>query len=253
MQLRRLPASIETLAADWAKKAVSTDPWVETGPFGGSDSAPFKVALGTLEGLAKPGVRKPEPYAATEKIISDLAYHVGMPVPPVVLWDRGSDPKFAPPAERYVAISAWVFAEDWTWDKALPGLKDEEKKALEPVFSGMRVFDTWVSANEDRAGKHALLNSKDFSQMAFIDYAFSMLRYWKDTNYPDGGLQGFNPMTDDRAAMKHVAERIAALDSKVIDEIVTRVQDNYLNALQKSIICANLKHRATRILDIVGF
>jgi hypothetical protein len=58
MQLRRFPAKIDALAKDWIKQSVSNDKWIEKGPYGNSDSQPFKVEKPNLEGLAKPGVKK---------------------------------------------------------------------------------------------------------------------------------------------------------------------------------------------------
>src|SRR5206468_12857702 len=122
------------------------------------------------------------PRAAHEKIAADLAYDLGLPLPPVVLWEYVHA---GPQEERYMAISAEAFPNAHMWRQVLtlPPLLQRVHPQLKWVCSAMAPFDTWVD-NTDRHNDGNLLLTEDVSvqpallRVAFIDYANSLSMTW---------------------------------------------------------------------------
>ena len=156
MALREFWAETEALADVWSTTAMTTDTWNPTGKEWETNSKPILVAnQNSLRGVAKPGRRIGDKClrAAHENIASDLAYVLGLPLPPVILWDRGAN--F--PGERYCAISAWAFAKIVEWPQASPMLAKEQIEGAGRTAGAMRAFDTWIAAS-DRKASHILVN-----------------------------------------------------------------------------------------------
>jgi hypothetical protein len=152
---RAFSPELETLAASWARNIVSSEAWKDEGFFGGSESNPFKVSSGELLAIAKPGRKKTDSIcrAAHEKIASDLAFELKLPVPPVILGDL-ADLKDGD-RERYVAISAWAFPQPLPWGQGAIALTDQHMTEASQVMSAMQAFETWISAG-DRKADHVL-------------------------------------------------------------------------------------------------
>jgi hypothetical protein len=109
-----------TRAADqlWSSGPSSGDSWTMTGQQWPTNNQPVQVVNGAGQlGVLKPNTLVPSnPYtAATEKIVADLAYLLGLPVPPISLWDRGNAQN-----PRYVAVSAWAFENVLTFAPSQP-------------------------------------------------------------------------------------------------------------------------------------
>jgi hypothetical protein len=108
---RGFPPEIETLASAWSAIAVTQEAWKPNGRTFGGESQTIGVTNGARNDVAKPGRillndQTRICYAAHEKIVSDLAFHLRLPVPPVVLWERAD----ANATQwRWCSISAWAF------------------------------------------------------------------------------------------------------------------------------------------------
>ena len=246
---RCFSAPLERIAQQWHEQIVTTDKWETLGKWGTTEAAPFRVSRSAdgLVGLAKPGVKKADgvPRAAHEKIASDLAYHLGLPVPPVVLWNRGE----IADAERYVCISAWAFGQSLTWSEAK--LTDAE---MHDAAQAVSAFDAWISA-QDRKDDHLLVNgekTEERIQIASIDYAYSMSYGWKTSADPDGQPRGFMPVDRHADAVRDIAEKIGSSDKAIIKEVVERIPNEYLSEERCRIIVGNLVRRQPRVVDILG-
>lgn len=247
---RAFPSEIEQFAADWSKDVVSNEAWKDLGPFGASESRPFKVENGRMVGLAKPGEKKGDGIAraAHEKIVSDFAYLLGLPVPPVILWDRGQTPH-----ERFVSISAWAFTPALGWDQASQLLTEKHKAEASEVVSAMLPFEAWISA-QDRKSDHLLVNvaSHDDIQLAFIDYAYSLSMSWPGANAAVGAPGQYVPVPKHEGAIRGVTDSILNLDEETIKTVVRRVPVEYLPADKASIIVSNLVSRKSDLRGILG-
>jgi len=104
----------------------------------------FWVSAPPFRGYAKPLSRTRatphiHPVAALEKIASDLAYALDLPVPPVTLWERTTAPAGEP---RHHAVSAPPFAQVVRWGDiaANPPLYAQIRGFAVPVMSAMLVL-----------------------------------------------------------------------------------------------------------------
>jgi hypothetical protein len=249
---RSFADTIEELAKDWARKCCSSETWDDLGWFGGSESRPFRVSNQKIIGLAKPGMQKVDgiPRAAHEKIASDLAFELGLPVPPVILWDRQSagDPN----RERYVAISAWAFTPALSWDEGSKNLSEDSRKQASVVVSAMLPFETWISA-QDRKSDHLLIKVVGGRlEVAFIDYAFSLSQSWPGIDANVGQSPSYVPVVRDNAAIGAVSDRILNFGNDKIKTIIERIPNEYLPQSRREIIIANLLSRRNKIKRIMG-
>lgn len=246
MSYRNFSNESETLAARWADMVQTNDHWELVEKVSqalkepDTESSPDVAQNGPIKCVAKPS-SDTKPRAAIEKIASDLAYHLDLPVPAVLLWDRGEGTHDL----RYFALIAWAFQPFLVWDKATDSLSDSEKAALTPVFSAIKVFELWISA-EDRGSKHTLVYVQDTNrgpQIAFIDYAHSLCHRWDRKEYPDQKNRSFMPLSEDRNTVVQVIEKIENLDDGLIERIVNRIPENYLSSQKRDIIIQNLLSR----------
>lgn len=254
MTYRSFPSDVEAIAKSWAETALTADEWEDLGKFGNTESQPIRVRnrKNGLIGVGKPCKRDDNVcHAAHEKIVADLAYQVGLPIPPVILWDRQDD---ALP-QRYACISAWAFPNSFHWGEVEGILTTAQKDASRPIFSAIQPFETWISA-EDRKREHVLVHADPADgkvSLAFIDYSFSLSKSWKDSPSKIQVAQQFMPVPPRLDAdILQAIENIDKISHEMIDAIVDRVPDMYLDALKKEIIKSNLKDRVGRIQAMLG-
>lgn len=245
---RRFAPELESIAAEWAEKAVSTDAWKDLGSFGGTESRPFRARRyrDGLVGLAKPGLRHEDdvPRAAHEKLAADLAEALDLPVPPVILWecDSGNEKR-----ARYVSISAWAFGQSLLWNEAKEALCEDFEKQAAPIASAMHAFETWISA-QDRKPDHVVVNiEKGEVQLAFIDYAFSMSRAWRQQHAGLGKCPPYLSVNVHLDVVAEMADKIRGLDDVLVDRLVARIPPDFLPQDKRELIMINLKERKKKI------
>lgn len=254
MTYRHFSPDREALAKSWAEAAMTSEVWTSKEKYKDTESKPFKAERSDgFLGLAKPGEPKgdDDAHAAHEKLASDFAYHLGLPIAPAILWDRGDG--FA---TRYVSISAWAFDSCDSWDRLGATITVEQKIEIAPVFSAMAVFETWISAGDRNKGDAVLIDSASTSPvgLSFYDYAFSMSKYWKTTHSHHGKATSFFPagITWQEKAGKAMADKIKGLSPTLVREIVTRIPTTYLTILKKNNIHANLIERSSELYKLMG-
>jgi hypothetical protein len=201
------------------------------------------------------------PIAAVEKITSDLAHHLRLPVPPLTLFDRQNPPAGEP---RYISISAPPFDVLVPWGDviAAPAVYAAIAPLAVPVMSAMIAFDTWVECHDHLNHPGNLLVSAAAAvpvaaDLAFIDYSYAMTHVWL-------GAQGFTsgwvaPMYDHQLAgqvdigvLREVITAIRAVDDAFIHQMVNRVPTAYLSDMHKALIYNGLIHRRNELRNIVS-
>jgi hypothetical protein len=251
---RAFSSELETLAGSWAQNTFTVDAWKDGGFFASSESNPFQVSVGELSGIAKPGRKKTDNIcrAAHEKIASDLAFELKLPIPPVILWDMGSTT--AADRERYVAISAWAFPQPLPWGQVTTALTQQHTLEASQAMSAMQAFETWISAG-DRRPDHVLtyLQAPDKPlQLAVIDYAYSMSQVWAAADDPSGLVATYLSVQPDIDSLKTMTERILQLADERVKTIVNRITGEYLPTPKKEIILANLLSRKAKLHALLG-
>ena len=247
---RRFALSTRAIDVEWSAFHSTNDMWTPTGVVWATNNGPLQVlnTAGVL-GVQKPGREAVTNLytAATEKIVADLAQHLGLPVPPVTLWDRGA--AAGPP--RYVAVSAWAYDPALTWGQAEPGLTPAQRASLVPWASAMVPFESWIAADDRQNPGNMLVGTDPSGEVlgAWIDYAFSLDFVWKGNHmhdcrvpplYPPVGV----PMAD---VMIEVADRIVGVENTTIEGIVNRIPSNYLPRAAADNIIHNLQFRRANV------
>jgi hypothetical protein len=258
--IRKFSTDCEALAEQWIKGAVLPMPWVEErqpaltqGVEGGLwvSAAPYR-AYAKPRLLVDPLIR---PIAAVEKIASDLAYYLALPVPPVTLWERLG----VWSESRAVAVSAVPFAgvERWEMVQQHPTLEALVMPHCHAVMSKMFVFDTWLECYDHAEHPGNLLfqiDSAGDAVFAYIDYSWAMTHHWKGAGYQNGYVA---PLYTQKANLSpsHVIEAIEAVESvpdAVINHVVERIPGEFLSHLDAQLIAAGLRYRRDHLRRMVS-
>lgn len=262
--LRFFVDEVEALAPRWRERVFAKpEDWKEAGKPGsrGGTFGSFPVSGEGLGGMAKPRPQKylatsEHPVAAIEKIASDLAFELNLPVPPAVLWHRPDAPRSH---GRELVISAIPFlpAVNWSQVEKVPATRDQYMPLLSPLASAVLPFDTWIM-NGDRENGGNLIVTEDVSgpvpifRAAYLDFANSLTRVfklqpdiWKD-------MQAFVPIypvgcVPDLDAMSRMVTAIENLSAPVIEGIIRRIPPAFLLPAHRDEIVKALLYRQPRI------
>lgn len=199
--------------------------------------------------------------AGREKICSDLAYELGLGVPPVLLARRARCP---PDQEEWVCVSLRLYdqqidvdsLEDW---KHRAGPLGRAVAAHAPIASSRAwVFDTWVSQTDHRdvspENIHFGWDPSDSSRRGFVflDYAMSLgfKGAWASGRHLDPQVAPFPSILMSEASPERLDEdlkRVENFDEEVIEELVQRIPENYLPDHERSTIARGLKERRGKL------
>ena len=259
MRLRNFPNPVETVAREWATKAIEDRAWKNLGDAPVGESNPFFVRSGDLAGVAKPRETRPPPHvwprAAVEKICSDLAFELGLPVPPVLLW-KATRKAHLP--VRTLAVSLFPFVPPIVAWKDIEEAEDEEYAArLLPHFrepgSALVAFDSWVGNTDRKNSGNVVLKEEDeppgLVRVAYIDFAASLQFGYSDRDplvitpvdaYPDASQL-------DAKVLETTITKIERLPRTQISEVVDRVPGEYLSEGQKQRIVNGLLARQSTL------
>jgi hypothetical protein len=254
-RFRVFSADAQTLGKDWSDHPEPMLPWVpdpaivaQPGVEGG-----FWVTVPPYRGYAKPlagGRVNPHlhPVAALEKIASDLAYEVSLPVPPVALWQRTNATANEP---KHHAVSAPPFEQVLRWGEItkVAGVYAAVAPLVVDALSAIVAFDTWLQC-EDHAGNPGnLLISTEAgppakAHIAPIDYSYSMIHKWRGS-YRDNFVAPMydNTLVANIAVVREAIDAICGVSDHTIDRIVSRLPDPFISATDKARIIEGLEYR----------
>lgn len=250
---RNFPGDVEALARDWARRSLTTEHWQDEGEWAASESRPRLVhnaRLG-LSGIAKPGIAKDDGVAraAHEKLAADLAFHLDLPVPPAVLWDRPADDN----VHSQVVISAWAFPQPHSWSESQNVLSERERAFANRCMSAMRVFEAWIYATDRKLENVLLTRESDVPEtirMAFVDYAFSLTHTWKEVDEHERA-PGRYCDPEDEAAKIDIIARIESFDDRLIEQQIERMPEAFLPREEKRRVARKLAERKWQLRDLV--
>jgi hypothetical protein len=194
--------------------------------------------------------------AAHERIASVLGNYLGLPVPPVTLWDRSG----VASVEASACVVAWAFRPVYPLAVGVPHLTASERMHVGPVLSALVPFDFWV-ADTDRKSDHLLIGSPQGGRpapIASIDYSNSMSFQWDRADHPNTGSPWFKTewpklgIVIDRLEMDQSIEKIENFDDQHIYDIVAEVPESFLPVTRRDIIIQNLISRKSRVRSMIG-
>ncbi len=255
---RGFPADTEALAAQWTTVAVTEEAWKPNGRTFGGESQTIGVTNGTRNDVAKPGriLQNDQAricYAAHEKIVSDLAFYLRLPVPPVVLWERAD----ATAAQwRWCSISAWAFPGARKFSELSGNIPPEHHGRAQQSLSAMVAFDLWVGV-EDRNNDNLVIDGdyKSDQPTAHIDYSWSLSKNWAKGAYPRTIINSYAAPFGGilRDAQEAMANQIASFDKGTLETIVSRIPEGFLPKGRAELIIEGLILGQGTIHQLLGF
>lgn len=260
------PASIRVVVSEWSKVVFTIQAWTPDAnrPATPGEAGGFYVITDSLPftGYLKPTslCQDHHPRAANEKIVADLATHLGITVPPVQLFRRENCPNEQEPR---ACVSLVLFHEIWRWSE-LAGIQSQQTNNLINHLlsqcSGVIAFDTFVG-NTDRVNEgNAVFGTNgtdDESAMMFIDYANSLNHNnnWEAGKWNNLDYRGaFDRMKQsvNLEILWSAIEQIESLSDTTIEGIVSRIPDDYMSPAHKSVVIEGLVGRRSLIRQIVA-
>jgi hypothetical protein len=187
LSYRGFSADVEQLASRWHATALAAEAWKPNGRTFQGESGSIGVTNGVRNDVAKPGKKLQGGnericYATHEKIVSDLAFQLGLPVPPVVLWHRADATDVQWP---WCSISAWAFPGARMFSELNATIPPEHRGTAREALSAMVAFDAWVGVEDRNTGN--LIVDGDYKSpqpAACIDYCWSLSKHWTKGSYP---------------------------------------------------------------------
>lgn len=243
--------------------------WVDTGRWHGTREGEARGIVVRARGVRRLAYLKPtlpmpdEPAharAAREKIASDLAHDLALPVPAAQLtfW-KGV---WSEPVPAVVSLIAR--REHQTWQDVVsiaarrPRVTVERIPGVARIASRMLVFDTWLDQTDHAEHTTNILVAEDARgglDLVFVDYANSM---GHDGSWAKGAAATMRvaPFPGKLAAMARRQEieaavrRIAALPEDAIRRVVNRLPATHLPEGQRDVVAGGLldRRRALRSL-----
>jgi hypothetical protein len=251
---RVFPGHVAILGDTWAKTVDTKVTWTSTGRTWGSESQPFEVSDGAHLGIAKPGIAKTDGIAraAHEKIAPDLAYFLGLPVPPAVLWHRVPCP---PGAHPFCVISATAFIQPVDLGPSrhliVGPLLDDARR----IASGIAAFDSWIGA-QDRNPGNAIIDADTSAglKVAFIDYAYSLSHTLKNQPVQFQFVNDFAASFGGALAnvVEEVVDLILGLPREAIEGAVRSIPDEFMSAADQQLVTAQLLQRRSGLRSVCG-
>lgn len=189
----------------------------------------------------KPGIAQQGParfHAAREKIASDLAFDLGLPVPPAILWrrPRGGEMRVVLSLVKYPRQLAWAFVEQG--EMRPPGIDTALATRAFRSASGMLAFDAWVDQHEHARHHPGNIvwgfdpSDPPASGIVFLDYANALGsggQWWTPENrIEEPGFPSLLLPHLDPTVLDEVVRRIEGFSLTALTEIVDRVPDDFL-------------------------
>lgn len=227
MKFRAFPHSVETVAAAAIEKPFLHEAFEQLGPASPTYDGAFLVALPAqnLRAFAKPARNYEQAWRAVvhEKLASDLAYDLNLPVPPVHVLKSPLGTEY--PA--WLAISHIPFPQprplgDWQ----AVGMPEAYWHRCQPVATAMRVFYTWIH-DTDHGGhpQNVLFGDPGMSQyeLAFIDHSLSLLHTGAVRTELAPPVHSLFA-NDDQDVVRMIVDRIEAIRQSRLEYLVSRLK-----------------------------
>lgn len=251
-------SQIRDQQTQWCSLVTTTDRWIpQKSTIYAGEAGGHVVTNGTLHAYLKP-IRKDgpdSPRAAFEKIAADLAGELDLCVPPVLLFDR---PVKSSHEEKKCALSLICFPRvitfhqlQFAWNSLTPDIQSSIAIAI-AESSGMIAFDMFVDQFDRKNPGNILYGystNVEQGKVMFIDFAWSMNYKYR---WAQNKWSAINPLVLPPLYSKHidnprvtqVASDIEALPEKVIEKVVSRIDNSWLmNALRKDLIEGLIQRR----------
>ena len=147
---------------------------------GGTSAVPIIMRQSNRRAHAKPArVGGDGTAVACEKIASDLAFRLGLPLAPVLL-SRQTDGK-AIQLPGIVALSFHTFAQPRSWNGDFNTIPPDHHARVRKALSAIYVFHAWIDDHDHNWSENNALIEVGANQtsLVFFDYSYSLIHEWK--------------------------------------------------------------------------
>jgi hypothetical protein len=202
--------------------------------------------------------------AAREKIVSDLAHDLSLPVPPAQLAIRRDAADGCP---KHVVVSLVMYPVQWPWEQVRYLQVDDSPQglALAKVLgdcAGMLAFDTWVDQEDHADHPSNVVWGYDtarpgVSELIFLDYARALgfNGKWEAEGWKTVAAAPFPRLLKDTlvpAALQAVVDKIEKFPDDRIIEIVSRIPDVFMHPKQRELVAGALVYRKGLVRSAIG-
>jgi hypothetical protein len=238
------------LSSKWRNLVDAPGDWKLLEPVGRGEAGSWHIYSTDLDikGFAKPALAPNSgvPRGAHEKIASDLASFLGLPVPPVALWKN-------PLNDDLFSISLNAFRQPLTFAQSeLMRTPSFMKNAAEQIAAGC-VFHSWIADQDHRGHPENILvdanGDEETPGLAFIDHAFSLSYDQNQFDAPCSAVQPYYLPYQDlpKDTYSDVIEMVLKLDVKMIEEIVSRIPGNFSSSIDVKLMSQGLDRRRQQL------
>lgn len=265
------PVTNESIARAWRAVAFEEHAFVraETNSPSGVDRG-FMVVLASLPTrrvYLKPTVLDSNPgnaRAAREKIASDLAFDLGVSVPPVVLTTRRDAPR---QHEPHVALSLVKHTWQYHWGQIKDDLNGDHefgiamRKGLAEAVAKVVAFNNWVCQTDHNDHPSNIAFGMDrepaLNSWVFLDYAMAL--GWGGL-WDQGGWESLGVMNFPARLLPHIGaaqldatlRRIEEYDAERIRQLVERIPGTHLAHEEGQKIINGLVRRRPLVRQLVA-
>lgn len=245
-----IPALISPV--DWRLHCACSANWTLGVPVGRGESQPRHATREDgLKGVAKPAIQAGggTPRAAHEKIAADLACHLGLPVPPVLLWTD-------PTTRELYAISSWACRQPEVWQNQKGLLSATFVKNCSQFIADITIFHSWIGDTDRNEGNTIvdMESNETDPKLFFIDHAFCFgynPRFhghdpaWVTHNYyPAHHIA--------KTQMSSITDLVEKMQPDLISDVVGRIPDAFLSPDKRSGITQELVRRQSVLRRVLG-
>lgn len=258
---------IEELRPLWRNELFSVDAWMidpatainpgEAGGYRVRGTAPFGAYLKPTRLCSED-----TPRAANEKIVADLAYELGLSVPPVLLYRR---PGVAAGEETRCCLSLIMYPEQYEWGlifgiTTMPPPVPQIIRASISRYSETLALDLWIGQTDRNNARNVILgvDPDDQTDMAFLflDHAYTLNHgnRWAAAGRDRIEMVPIPQVFRDsifKPRLVQGADRIAALPDETIRAVVSRIPDDYMTAAHKGVVLDGLVSRQPGLPEFV--
>lgn len=242
------------LRAEWADSPIYNGQVTLGGLVpGGAGSKPSTADLNPPICLAyaKPAFDNAgSPEGAHEFIASELAYLLGISVPPVGFWTNEHGVPYA--------LSVRAFRQAQTLGQA--NLSNREGAALRPIFLQGLVFHTWIcdpdhsGAKKGQAGhpRNVVVDARSppgRPQISFIDHAFALTKSWAPTDGPAKIPANYyvEPGRRDAKTIAATIESVHGISGDAVKSLISRIPNKFLAERSRILIYDCLRRRSDEL------
>jgi hypothetical protein len=266
---KMLPVGLAEIRQEWRRELFSTHNWnidtaiaAQAGEAGGYRVVASEVPQGAY--LKPTRLCDAEtPRAANEKIVSDLAFDLGLNVPPNLLY-RSTLALVGEESRCCVSLVMYPEQYPWgmIWDVSMyPQPVQEIIRATMARYSETFALDLLIGQTDRNNVGNVILGMDSQNpgggELVFLDHAFT-LNYgarwsadkWKTVEMvPVPEL--FRSCINKNLALAGAA-RIEALTDAAVREIVCRIPEDYISEQHREIVVAGLNGRKRLLRDFIG-